>query len=344
MNITLSNVTASIPDTRDFPYVTRQGPFPVRTDLLPHVFEIDNQGSEGSCTGFATHSVCEFLKPQKYGPRFLYWVTRNLIENRAGQQGASLRDALRAAFNYGIPLSQYCEYDVQLIDVRPSDDAFSNALIYRITRYERIAVPDEFAIRTSDWSRSFEQAIKSSLSEGLPVLFASRVGEQIKHLTGPWQLHKMSPVDMPYRNNPQIGAHAIYIVGNDDSIYQPCPGMNQNGSWLIPNSWGKTYGDGGFFGYPYAALANDVMEAWVVRGFADVMINPEPEIPYITQPDEVLRRFHELWRMDVTDPYAPSIQHYAYEPKFPTQFWDDYERIVTAKLAEVRAAYAKEHP
>lgn len=343
MNIELSPIVASIPDTRDFPYVTRQGPFPEKCDLKSDVWEIENQLSLGSCVANAFVSACEFLKPASYSRLFPYYNGRIKIENYLGE-GMQPRDGARALNHWGTPLESAWPYDISKVNVEPGPDIYTAALPFMVTRYERIFVPELYATRTSDWGRAFELAVKSALSEGLPVVVATRVGEQIKHLTGPWQGNKMSPVDMPMRNNPWIGNHMTLLIGYDSTIKDSCPGLSQPGSWLDQNSWGQLYGDGGFFGYPFGAMTSDVMEAWVVRGFSDVLINPEPQTPYITQPAEILRRFWELYRRDVTDPMAPSIQHYAFDPLFPTSFWNDYERIVTAKLAELRAAYAKEHP
>lgn len=340
MTVTLSNVVASIPDDRDFLYLTRQGPFPIRTDLKPEVYEVEDQGTVGSCTCNSSVSACENLKPASYSRLFPYWVTRNTIENRPGQEGAtSLRDALRALSHFGTPLESQWAYDVTKVDVEPDAAAYAAALTLRITRYERIFVPAPGYIspRTSDWQTPFEQAIKSALSEKLSVVFACLVGEQIRGLTGPWQTHKMAVVDNANGTNPKIGGHAIEIIGNDDSILYPCPGMVENGSWLVQNSWGPAWGDGGFFGYPYAALASDVIEAWVVRGFSDVMINPVPQIPYVTDPMVVLDWYHRVFRNDVTDPMSAGVQYWAMDKGFPRSFLGTWRDAVLAKVAELEA-------
>ena len=353
MTITLSNVVASTPDDRDYIYVTRNGPFPDKCDLKPDVYEIEDQLSIGSCVANAFVGACEHLlkshsTAQSLSRLFPYYNGRVKLENQTGE-GMQPRDGAKALNHWGTPPESLYPYDITQENVEPGPDIYTAALPFMVTRYERIPTPAWGEVHTSDWAAQFELAVKSALSEGLPVVVATKVGEQIRHLTGPWQSHKMSPVDMPMRNNPGIGNHMTMLIGYDSTIQNPCPGMIQPGSWLDQNSWGTTYGDGGFFGFPFATMSEDVMEAYVVRGFADILINPVPQVPYITDPIEVLRRFHELWRMDVTDPMAASIQHYAYvndpPPKnFPPIFWDDYERIVTAKLAEVRAAWAKDHP
>lgn len=333
-----NNVVASIPDDRDYAYVTRQGPFAQKLDLKPNVHEVEDQGQFNFCLDNAVVSATEMLKFDMSGSRmFVSYNRRHQLENTSGNVGGTLRNAIRSAYHWGIPDETLWAYELGLIDAIPTPEAYAQGLVRRVTRYENIFVPAWGVTRTGAWCAQFELAIHSALSEGLPVLFGSAVGEQIKKLTGPWQTHKMAAVDAPNQNNPAIGGHAMLIIGNDDTIKYPCPGQIENGSWLFQNSWSKLWGDGGFGGYPYAALNQDVWEARVIVGFVDFMKDRVPEIPYVTQPAEVLRRFWELYRRDVTDPMAASIQHYAHDPLFPTSFWNDYERIVTAKLAELRA-------
>lgn len=334
-------VVASTPDDRDYIYQTRQGPFPAKCDLKPDVFEIENQLTIGSCVANAFVGTCEHLlkshsTAQSLSRLFPYYNGRIKLENQTGE-GMQPRDGAKALNHWGTPLESLYPYDISKENVEPGPDIYAAALPYMVTRYERIPVANE-GQRTVEANRALELAIKSALSEGLPVVIATHVGIEIRTLTGPWQTHKMNSTSGLYKTpNTYIGNHMTLIIGYDDSIVRPNPLMNQNGSWLDQNSWGRTYGDGGFFGYPYAALASDAMEAYVIRGFADVMINPVPEIPYITRPEVVLDWYHKVFRNDVVDPMDPNVQYWAHDLNFPRSFLGTWRDIVLAKVAELEA-------
>lgn len=309
----LQNISASIPDDRDFLYVKRSGPFLAQLDLKPDVFEIEDQGSVGSCTCNSSVSACEDLYKQSLSRLYPYWMTRNVIEDRPGQEGASLRDAIRALYHYGTPIETLWPYDVSKVNIQPPVELASEA--QKVTRYERVDHTDL-------------NAIKSALNEGLPVVIATHVGRDIYNLKGPWQTHKMRPAALGmYINsgNEWIGNHATLIIGYDDAIQNPCPSWIMSGSFLVQNSWGSQYGDGGFFGYPYQAFLCDAMEAWVIRGFAD--INPPK---YVTPPTTVIGWYKSVWRVDVTDPTDPNVQYWANHEGGERAFLECYKSIVDA--------------
>jgi len=306
----LDNISGSIPDDRDYPYVKRPGPFIAQLDLKPDVFEIEDQGSVGSCTCNSSVSACEDLYKQDLSRLYPYWYTRNVVEDRPGQEGASLRDALRALYHYGTPIETLWPYDVAQVNIPPPGELATQA--QKVTRYEKVDHTDL-------------NAVKSALNEGLPVIFAARVNSGIFNLTGPWQTHKYPPTKWGTIQNglEWKGNHAILCIGYDDTIKNPCPGWIMSGSFLIQNSWGAQYGDGGFFGMPYQTWLLDVFEAWVIRGFAD--INPPK---YVTPPSVVLGWYKSVWRVDVTDPTDPNVQYWANHEGGEAAFLQCYKDIV----------------
>lgn len=298
----LQNIVGSLPDDRDYPYTTLAGPFAASLDLKPEVFEIEDQLTIGSCTCNASVSACEMLGRGDYSRLFPYWVTRNTIEDSPGAEGASLRDAIRALYHWGTPLEAIWPYDIEQVNAQPNVAAYADAVNRRVTRYERIVCNNT----TAEGQAATRTAIKSALSEGLPVVFASHIGAEIRDLKGPWQMHFMQPASVrPVSNsNTWIGNNAMLIIGYDEA----------RKVYLVQNSWGPQYGDGGFLGYPFWALACDIMEAWVIRGFQDVMISPPiPDPAYWYSEAEVVQWYHNVGRSDVAAPIRPEEAYWRLE-------------------------------
>jgi hypothetical protein len=154
------------------------------------------------------------------------------------------------------------------------------------------------------------QAMKSAMNEGLGVVFATPINKDFMTLTGPWQTQKLGE-----RNawNSFQGYHAMIAIGYDDSA--PCinGASAYYGGFLVENSWGKDWGDGGFCGWSYGKAYTEWMECWVIRGFVDVYINP---VQHLHTPTEVIGWFHSVWRYDVTDADVdhPAVLYWADSP------------------------------
>ena len=252
--IYLSPLQASPEDTRDYFYTPL--PAPTYPKVLQHrnlIGGIEDQGTVGSCTANSVVSACEMLL-QKAGAHrdlsrlFNYYVTREL-ENRLGQEGAVLRNAIKQASKLGLPNEADWTYDVSKVEVNPPPAVYEAALPHKVLRYERIqnGTPDEVA-----------HAIKSALSEGFPLVFGMPVTQQWMNMRGG---------DITYRGvtekDPAVGAHAMTIIGYSPDYF------------IIENSWGKEWGDGGL-GYIHRKTVAEFFDAWVIRGFDVEYVAPVP--------------------------------------------------------------------
>lgn len=288
--IYISNTVASAPDDRDYPY-TPKATYPEVTSLRDYIFEIEDQGRIGSCTANATVSACELIasragKAVDLSRLFNYWQSRE-ADQMLGQEGATLRSAVKQAAKKGLPLETTWPYNENAANVKPSDAAYTEALQRPITRYERIMLnPDS-------WQGNIA-AIKSAVSEGFPVVFAARITSQWMDLRGKNQNYLgtgYGPGSFPV-----VGNHAMVIVGYDKNTFH------------VQNSWGNNWGDNGM-GYMGTTLERDIYEAWAVIGFAGN--SPAPAVVYKTDPLEVIRWYHSIGRIDVTDVNDPNVQYWA---------------------------------
>lgn len=260
-------ILTSTEDTRDYLYLPLEAEFPASFDLKPDVFEVDNQYSVGSCVSNALTSACEALLKRSgrglsLSRLFNYWTARNLIQGKTDQTGTNIRSALQAASGFGLPPETAWPYDESKAESKPSDPAFLEASSHKVTRYEQLF----YGIRPSDLQLRLK-AIKSALSEGLPVVFAMRLGSRFQSLSGDWR--SQGYVKIGTNGNTSVGYHAMLIIGYDDA----------SETLLVENSWGPNWGDGGFGGIPYSVFASDVFEAWVVREFDGVKVERPAPVP-----------------------------------------------------------------
>lgn len=270
MTHTLTNLVPSIPDNRDYLYIPPTGTWPKQpsVDLRSLTGRRLNQ-FVGSCTAEATVNACELLSARAnvvdpLSRLFLYYNTR-AIENRIGQEGAQVRNALRSALHHGICDDATWPNLRDKADVEPNDAAKAEALTQRMMRYERIYHWIE-GPPLNHW-RKIGIGIMSALAEGLPVVFALRLGQKFYDIKGPLERQNYSAVDAS--SNPYIGNHAICAVG-----YTGAPPYGL----IYENSWGIAWGENGYGFMGWGVVASDILEAWPIRGFAGMKIRPVPGI------------------------------------------------------------------
>ena len=250
----LANTLPSIPDQRDIPYRSPYKPedLPSSVDMREDVYEIENQGSIGSCVANGVASSCELIanrndKPIDLSRLFLYNATK-VYENRLGEEGLYTRDAYHVAYKQGMPTEEYYPYDISKDNIAPSSEDYKEAFDNRIDRYESV-------VRWGNINYYQEiHDIKSALHEGMPVGFAMMITASLINLKGSWKEHDYIRVDP---NNTGLGGHYMLIVGYDDEAQK----------FLVQNSWGTSWGDGGYCGLPYNMVSEPFFEAWIARSF-----------------------------------------------------------------------------
>lgn len=95
-------------------------------------------------------------------------------------------------------------------------------------------------IRTYVSDSSYKE-LKHLLSMGVPIVWEMKVTPDMQALADKrdWRTHQIGT-----DTSASSGQHYVCIVGFDDSAQR----------WLVENSWGSNWGDGGFFGVPYASF------------------------------------------------------------------------------------------
>ena len=242
---------ADPPDLRDHVYkLAPMGSLPTSVDLRSYASPIDDQGNLGSCTGNAIAGAIDLID-QKNNKRirvsrlFVYYQERVLEHNVYYDAGAYIRDGIKACYTWGAPLESLWPYNINKWATTPSTAAYTDALTRKIVSYAKCA--------------NFT-AVKNAIASGTPVVIGFTVYDSFE---GP-QCTTTGVMPYPNVNREQIlGGHAVCIVGYSDNFRS-----TGQGYFIVRNSWGTSWGDGGYFYMPYAVLTNTNMSSdfWTISG------------------------------------------------------------------------------
>jgi C1A family cysteine protease len=241
---------ADTPDQRDHLYaapVMHMKALPPRIDLrrqCPRV--IYDQGQLGSCTGNAIACAIQFDRlKQKRKPDFIpsrlfiYYNERDMEGTIKSDSGAQIRDGIKSVAKLGDCPEPEWPYDIKKFATRPPQKCFTNALKYKAVSYQRV-------IQTLT-------QMKGCLASGYPFVFGFSVYDSFESTA----VAKNGIVPMPAAKEKQLGGHAVLAVGYDDKQQR----------FLVRNSWGKSWGIGGYFTMPYAYMTDSNLcdDLWTIR-------------------------------------------------------------------------------
>lgn len=236
--------TKDKPDSRDFLYKPNQVDQPAIVDLRPWCTAVEDQGNLGSCTGQAIAGAIEYLnkkngKINDVSRLFIYYYERALIGTINYDSGAYIRDGIKVVYRNGAPVEQLWPYIISRFTRQPNAPAISDGLKRKVTLYERITSLD---------------GCLNALANGYPIVvgflvYSSFMGRTVT-VTGV----------MPYPNVGRerlLGGHAVLLVGYNNSTRR----------FIARNSWGRNWGDSGYFYMPYDVINNRSMsdDFWTIR-------------------------------------------------------------------------------
>ena len=244
------------PDFRDYSY----GPSTATLAALPAVVDLRtwrspqakfatpkilDQGQLGSCTVNCTNSMIQYVErlhddpdQDKLSRLWLYWYMREKMGTVEEDSGGYLRDALDIAAKRGVPRETYWPYIIEKFRQAPTAGTVS-AQHHRVLEYRSV----------SDTS---ERDMQACLAEGYPFVFGFAVYESFWQIdTDGWWTGERGGID---------GYHAVACWGYDFRDTNPA-----RQHWIIRNSWGTGWGDGGYFYVPRAWLPLEAFDCWTVR-------------------------------------------------------------------------------
>lgn len=240
------------PDHRDFKYkVERLAP--IQSIYLADKYNLAlpyDQGDLGSCTAnalaFAAHfdllnkhvqnrTVAPFI-PSRL---FIYYYERVLEDSVKYDSGAEIRDGIKVLATYGIPSEDTWPYAIsQFATIPPATATFWAKKLTGLT-YQSVDNTNKALLITA-------------LTQGLPVVFGATVYNSFVSD----QVAKTGIVPYPAAHEQVAGGHAMCIVGYH----------SEDDSFIVRNSWGIHWGQGGYCRIPAAYLTNPDLatDFWVL--------------------------------------------------------------------------------
>jgi hypothetical protein len=170
-------------------------------------------------------------------PAYLYYHSR--LRGGFLGEGSHMRDVAHVVQNRGVCTEKLWPYDLSKINEAPPEACDIEAASYRALKVEQIG------------SQFTPDAYISCLKQGIPVVFVIFVSEDMIASAGRIKDWTQTKWERDPSKSPYIGLHCVLCIGYDLASRR----------FLLQNSWGKQWGDGGFFGMPFDYMAQD---AWVM--------------------------------------------------------------------------------
>lgn len=226
--------------------------FPSSFSLITPM-QVKNQKNVSSCVAHALSSIMEYHDSQ-YGAghtlstNFIYGIQKQHCGHTCS--GMYLRQACKIGLDLGTPMEIYCQGNDEVPTAHviaekaySNPDTLTNANFFRLSAYARCHSNND---------------IKAALMNYGPVLCSIN-----------WRdTFKIDKDGVLYgEDTGDDGYHALVIYG-----------WNEKG-WLIQNSWGRNWGNGGKFILPYTYK---IAEAWsIVDGEQDIDKNSNDDLHVI---------------------------------------------------------------
>lgn len=221
------------------------GQLPPSIDLRAKFPPVYDQGQLGACSAMAMGAALQVLNPT-YEPSqlFIYYNERRAANEVFEDAGSTLAIGVQTINQYGACPESEWPYDITKFEIQPPTQCYTDARTDILLGFQEI---------TGD----VVPQIKQALVQGFPVVFGMQVFGSLESE----QTAQTGIVDLPAPNEQSLGGHAVVFAGYDDARQ----------SFLVRNSWGPQWGQGGYFWLPYTYVSNPelVFDIWVIKKVND---------------------------------------------------------------------------
>ncbi|MBN2611179.1 MAG: hypothetical protein JXB00_06450 [Bacteroidales bacterium] len=231
-------------------------PLPEKVTLKRYCPTRLNQGSQGSCVGWASAYAARTILYSKatgenpddltFSPSYVY--NQIALPNC---QGTYLQRAMDVMHNEGaLPFSNFA-YDENSCSDKPSQTEREAATDYKIKGFNRLS-------RSGDDYKTDLLAIKQNIAQGAPVVIGMMVGGSFMSSMAGEDIWIPDETDYAMKG---FGGHAMCVIGYDDYI--------QGGAFQLMNSWGEEWGNEGIAWIRYNDFEYFTREAYGLYPMGD---------------------------------------------------------------------------
>ncbi|HAD81890.1 MAG: hypothetical protein A2509_11685 [Candidatus Edwardsbacteria bacterium RIFOXYD12_FULL_50_11] len=242
-----------------------KGTLPSSVDHSADMPPVGNQGGQGSCTAWATayyhKSYQEWVEHNwsladsnhLFSPSFVY----NQI-NGGADNGSWFGDAFQVLCDMGSSSILLKPYNDGECTSWPSETAYDSAIPYRCNEWFWFDLSDDLGI----------EGVKQCLAEGNNVVIGLLVYANYDNISSYNNIFCVADLSGDIR-----GGHANCIAGYDDSLVT----NDGRGAFRVVNSWGPSWGDGGYYWMSYQA-ATDSRTSYQAAFYSSDRIGYQPRL------------------------------------------------------------------